>query len=280
MKSKEDTIKAYYDYTRRFYRVFYHRETQALHYGFWDSTTKNLREALLNMNRILAERASIQPGEKILDAGCGVGGSAFWLARHKGVRVMGITLSKGQLAKARELSQQLHFEQETEFYLKDYTQTGFPDNSFDVVWAIESVCHAFNKSAFLNEAYRLLKSGGRLIIADGFLARAPETDREKSALRNFLKGLALDNLAEPRQFLEAMKIAGFKNSQSWDESLSVLPTSKILRRMCLWGWPLSVVTMRLGLTPRLLTDNNRAGIDQYFLLKKGILTYNIFLAEK
>jgi tocopherol O-methyltransferase len=64
----------------------------AMHYGFWDKETSNHAEALINMNRALATRAEVRPGDHVLDAGCGIGGSAIWLARDFGVRVVGITL--------------------------------------------------------------------------------------------------------------------------------------------------------------------------------------------
>lgn len=276
----QDKVKNYYDYTRGLYRVFWHGDTNALHYGIWDASTRTLHDALLNTNEFLAEKASVKSGEKVLDAGCGVGGSAFWLAKNRGAFVAGVTISKRQFAKAKALAVLLGLEKQIEFFLQDYTQTDFPEGSFDVVWAIESVCHAVDKSAFLREAYRLLTPKGRLIIADGFLEREPRNKKEETLLRNFLQGLALDNLAESKKFEGMMHVAGFRNVQNWDKTEAILPTAVALARMSRWSLPLSKVTTWLRLTPQLLVDNNRAGVDQLPLVQNRILTYRIFLAEK
>lgn len=229
---------------------------------------------------MLAEKANIQHGEKVLDAGCGVGGSAFWLAKNRGAHVTGITLSERQFAKAKELSARLGLEKQTEFSLQDFTKTNFPDGTFDVVWAIESVCYALDKSIFLKEAYRVLKPGGHIIVGDGFLERLPQNEKEVTMLKNFLKGWALDNLAESKNFEHILKIAGFRNIQDWDMTEAILPTAVFMARLCQWAWPVAVFTAWLHLTPRLLADNNRAGINQFDLFKQRVFTWRIFLAEK
>lgn len=171
-------------------------------------------------------------------------------------------------------------EKQTEFFLQDYTKTNFPDESFDIVWAIESVCHSLDKEAFLKESYRILKFGGKLVVADGFLERAPQDEKEKTMLRNFLKGMVLDNLTEPTVFGNSMCEFGFRNIKNFDKTEAILPTASRMARMSRWSWPFSIVTTWLGLTPRLLVDNNRAGIDQYYLSKNRIITYRIFVSEK
>lgn len=276
----QDKVKKYYDYTVNLYEKFWHGDTYAVHYGIWNDSTKNLHEALLNTNKFLAEEAGIRIGNRVLDAGCGVGGSAFWLAKNKGVDVVGITISEGQLARAKDLAIKLGFEKQTEFCLQDYTKTNFPNESFDIVWAIESVCHALDKKAFLKEAHRILKPSGKLAVADGFLERVPQNEKEKRTLHNFLKGMVLDNLIEATTFENSMREIGFKNIKNVDKTEAILPTASRMARMSRWSWPFSIVTTWLGLTPRILVDNNRAGINQYYLFKNRIITYRIFVSEK
>lgn len=275
-----ETLKNYYDYTLPLYRMFWHGETRAIHYGMWDASTSTFKEALLNTNKALAERAGVRAGERVLDAGCGVGGSAFWLAQHRGANVVGITVSEKQYQKARGLATRYGLSDKVEFFLEDYTKTHFPDGSFDVVWAIESVCHATDKMLFLKEAYRLLKPGGRLVVSDGFVEREAHDEKEIKLLCNFLKGFAVDDLARTKSFGEMVKEAGFRDVKSWDETKAIVPTSRSMARMSRWSLPLSTLTTWLGLTPQLLVDNNRAGIDQQYLFSNRVLTYRIFVGGK
>src|SRR2546428_4999839 len=127
----------------------------------------------------MAEQANITQIDRILDAGCGIGGSALWLAKYTKAGVVGISISPKQIEKAKILAKQAKVDHLVSFSVIDYLQTGFPEESFDVVWAIESVCHAEKKEEFLKEAHRVLKKGGRIITADGFIKREPTTEREK-----------------------------------------------------------------------------------------------------
>jgi cyclopropane fatty-acyl-phospholipid synthase-like methyltransferase len=151
-------VAEYHDKTLPFYKIFWHRddESYALHYGFWDKHTKSVKVSLLNENKFLADILKISSGTKILDAGCGIGGSTIWLAKNFNVSVIGITLSQKQLEKANQLADIHGVQDKVEFRIQNFLHTRFPNDYFDVVWAIESVCHAENKKEFLVEAYRIL----------------------------------------------------------------------------------------------------------------------------
>jgi cyclopropane fatty-acyl-phospholipid synthase-like methyltransferase len=97
-------VKEYYKELDKSYQHWGEEEIYNIHYGFWDEKTKSHIQSLENMNRILAERLQIRPGNKILDAGCGVGASAIWLAKNYDVEVTGITISELQCKKAAAFS--------------------------------------------------------------------------------------------------------------------------------------------------------------------------------
>src|SRR5262249_8240365 len=158
---------------------------------------------------------------RVLDSGCGVGGSAFWLARNIGADVVGITISQRQLRRARALAARYRVEDRTRFLLRNVLDSGFEDGSFDVVWAIESACYLGHSAEFVGEAYRLLRPGGRLVVADGFLLRAPATAQESRWLVDFTEGLVLPGLTPRPQFDERLSTSGFGEVRCWDKTMAI-----------------------------------------------------------
>lgn len=273
-------ISKYYDYTLPFYRFFYHKNANTLHYGFWDNSVKNHQEALLNVNKFLAETVNIKPDDIILDAGCGIGGSAIWLAKTYHTHVIGITISERQLEKAKNLSIKNKVDHLINFYKRDFLNTGFENESFKVVWAIESVCYAKNKKDFLKKTHRILKNDGRLIISDAFLLRKTRNKKEEKDLNASYEGLALSNLVFESEFKKFLEEIGFKNIKVYDKVSETFPSAKKIYKMCIFGYPFSWITEKLHLTPKLLTKNNLAGIVQYRIIKNGIAGHRVFYAEK
>ena len=276
----KEVITEYYDYTLPFYRFFYHKDSNAVHFGFWDESVKNHQEALLNVNKFLAETVGIKSDDVVLDAGCGVGGSVIWLAKNYNVHAVGITISEKQLAEAKNLSLKNGVDLFTNFYKRDFLNSGFDNESFSVVWAIESVCHAEDKKDFLKEAYRLLKNGGRLIVDDGFQLHQTKNEREGKDLGAFLDGMALSNLAFESEFKKSLEDVGFKNIKIYDKANETLPSAKKIYKMSIFSYPVSWVLEKLRITPSLLTKNNLAGITQYRIIKNGIMGHRVFYAEK
>ena len=103
---------------------------------------------------------------KVLDVGCGFGGTSRYLARALGpdAEVTAITLSPKQVERAQELA----VEQKTpnaKFMVQDALAMEFPDNSFDIVWACESGEHMPDKKAYIEQMMRVLKPGGKFVMA-------------------------------------------------------------------------------------------------------------------
>jgi tocopherol O-methyltransferase len=273
-------IARYYDYTTPLYRLLWHGATGAVHYGFRDGSTRTLDDELLNTNRFLATVGRVTASARVLDAGCGVGGSAVWLARHRGARVVGITLSRRQARRARAFARRHGVAGRVDVCVADFTRTAFPAGTFDVVWALESACYAPDKAAFVREACRVLRPGGRLVVGDGFLRRAPVGTVERQDLATFTRGLVLPGVARLGDFKRAMRAAGFGNVRTWDKTAAATPSARRLLARCLAGYPLARLAEALGLTPALLTDNVRAGIVQYRMIRCGLISYQVVCGEK
>jgi len=191
MTSNEEII-AYYDNCEDHYRMYWNlQESLSLHYGYWDETTSSFHEALLNINKKLIEYADIQGSHKVLDMGCGIGGSSIYLARELGCDCTGITLSERQVATANKLATRYELSDHCRFEVGDFTKTKYQDGSFDIIWAIESVCHANDKADFIREAYRLLRPGGKLVMADFFQSRCTTGSFQDGSERRFIAFLIL-----------------------------------------------------------------------------------------
>jgi cyclopropane fatty-acyl-phospholipid synthase-like methyltransferase len=181
----------------------------AIHYGYWDETVRSFRQSLAKMNEVMAITAQIKPTDTVLDAGCGVGGSSIFLANWIGCRVTGITLSEDQGQQAIENAKKKNVESLVDFRVMDYCATNCPDESFDVVWGCESICYADDKQKFIQEAYRLLKPGGRLVVADGFITKFE--NNEHPIIRQWLDGWQVNYLETLERFCSFMQQTGFSN---------------------------------------------------------------------
>ncbi|MBC7554118.1 MAG: methyltransferase domain-containing protein [Taibaiella sp.] len=191
--SNED-IENYYDQTEIHYRMHWKlEEGMGLHYGIWDENTKNIAQAVLNTNHQLMTLGEIKPGDHVLDAGCGIGGSSIYLAKNKGCTVHGITLSKKQVVTASNLAKDLGVNDKVSFSQQDYNSTNFPSNTFDIVWCIESMETATDKKILFREINRLLKPGGKLLIGDIFKPE-PYNINDEPDMQVMLNGWAMSDI--------------------------------------------------------------------------------------
>ncbi len=137
-----------------------------LHYGYFERADQDLLEATESLTLRLTNQAAIEPGQRVLDVGCGTGNPACWIVRHCGARVTGISTSETGIELARRRVRESGLESLATFELRDGMDTGFDDDSFDVVWVMESSHLVPRKDRLLEECARVLKRGGRLVLCD------------------------------------------------------------------------------------------------------------------
>ncbi len=272
-------IRAYYDETWLDYRMFWlNPRNRAIHFGYWDKHTRSHSESLLNMNRVLASHTGIRSGQRILDAGCGIGGSAIWLAKTYDVEVVGITPVASQVARARRYAQEQGLAGRVSFEQQDYSHTTFPQASFDVIWVMESLCHAPDKRLVLAEARRLLRPGGRLGIVEYMRTSRPHAAADETLLHSWLSGWAIPDLATSREFLEWTQALGFQDVQLADITPNVRPSLRRLYRLAMLTWPGAFILHALRLRSETQHGNTRGAFDQYHALQRGLWFYALLTA--
>ncbi len=142
-------------------------ETLALHDGLHEKGARSFEKALLNMNDFVAKLLGLDENRsmKILDAGCGVGGTCIYLGnKYPKSTFIGITISKRQVDLARKFAKERNHNKNVSFMVMDYMKTEFPSNFFDGIFALESISYAPSKKKFIDEMHRILKPNGKLAI--------------------------------------------------------------------------------------------------------------------
>jgi MPBQ/MSBQ methyltransferase len=129
-------------------------------YGYWEEGTGTQAEACLNLMGRLAALIPQKTG-RIVDVACGLGGTTRHLLQYyPAAQIVGINISPKQLEQCRRVAPGC------EFRLMDATSLWFDDQSIDNMICVEAAPHFRTRAMFINEAFRVLKTGGRLVLSD------------------------------------------------------------------------------------------------------------------
>jgi SAM-dependent methyltransferase len=117
-----------------------------------------------DINNLTLSMGELPPQPKVLDAGCGFGGTIFHWYKHIGGTYDGLTLSQVQHEIAQRQARHLGIDMDCRFYLKSYDEP--PPSTYDTIIAIESLIHSPNLEKSLSSLTNVLKSGGKFIVVD------------------------------------------------------------------------------------------------------------------
>lgn len=176
-----------------------------VHHGLWTTGRERPAEAVEAMVDAVGERLRLQPGAACVDIGCGYGGTARRLAATRGVRVVGFTLSGEQARHAATIPAA-----DVDVRVRDWLDNGLPDASADAAWAIESSEHMADKQGFFDEAHRVLRPGGRLVVC----AWLAETGARGWKVRHLLEPICsegrLPSMGTREEYAAMARTAGFE----------------------------------------------------------------------
>ncbi|VVC74934.1 2-methyl-6-phytyl-1,4-hydroquinone methyltransferase [Aquicella siphonis] len=201
-----------------------------IHHGFYEHTdqiTVTPIEAQEHLIEKLAKMICISPRDKILDAGCGMGGSSLYLAKKFGAHVYGITLSHKQMAIARECARATDIQHVT-FTLEDaLVMKSFVDESIHVLWSLESCEQFYDKSLFFRQAARVLKPGGTLMLATWCSDQEEYDGRQAKQYRKLCRAFDLPYMPTLDHYRKLLEQAGFQLSLCEDWSSYVMKSWEI-----------------------------------------------------
>jgi sarcosine/dimethylglycine N-methyltransferase len=163
---------------------------------------------------VLARRAGIGPGSRVLDVCAGLGGPARFLARRFGARVTGIDLNAGRCAGAARLTRLVRLERQVRTVRGDAQALPFRRHSFTAVISQEGLLHVPDKSAVLAECARVLAPGARIAFTD-WIATSRLRDGERRRLADWMAAVAIETIPGYRTVLGR---AGFTAVEAEDVS--------------------------------------------------------------
>lgn len=258
-------ISEHYDFFLPFYRLVW---GEHIHHGLFlrgDETPKQAQEQMIAH---CAERGGIARGASVLDVGCGLGGTAIYLAQKFGCSVRGITISPRQAERATKNVEHAGVADKVEIVTGDAEPLDFPEATCDVLWTMESSEHFVDKAAYFRKAARALKPGGALVLA----AWTGDTTHER--VRNVVRWGLCASVQTALQYAQHIAAAGLELRAQEDLTAQVTKTWEICIRRARWLWPVKQVLPRRH---REFADGMATILDAY---KSGELSYTTIFAEK
>lgn len=247
-----------------------------MHHGYYppDGSVHDHQEAQVALIERVLDWGAIQQPKRILDAGCGVGGSARYLANKYKAEALGVNLSQVQVDRARSLTQKAGLEQRVQFQQRDLLSLSASDGPFDLIWSMENAEHIGPKQEMLQLFHDLLCPGGKMLIVTWCIRDEPGlTAKDQQLLENLYRIYNLPPMISLAEYEYVARKIGLEEVQTDDWSEVVAPfwgavirsalTGKGLRGLFKAGWS----TMQGAWAMRYMQKGYRSGLIRFGLLQ-------------
>ncbi|PSR97033.1 methyltransferase domain-containing protein [Coniella lustricola] len=263
VQALKDRIKTHYDLASEYYLNLWGTH---IHHGYWPTpeskASETKEQAQINLINLLLETSQAEKGAKVLDVGCGIGGTSRYLASVLGCTVTGITISTTQVEMAVRLTKEEAAKDDKSMTGQEPDADGFlhigkgkvkfleldaekmgnvfasQSESFDTVWICEALSHFPNKALFFANVRKVLKSGGKLALADWFKAEGLDEKQFAEDIKPIEDGMLLPPLCTQADYVSLAKEAGLPISggptdismdvkATWDISWSLVQSPSL-----------------------------------------------------
>ncbi|RMI03441.1 MAG: methyltransferase domain-containing protein [Calditrichaeota bacterium] len=250
-----------------------------LHHGFYGPDGRRRTDpyrAQVDLIEALLRWAEVAPAQRILDVGCGVGGSALYLLKHLNAQqVVGVTLSPVQARRAQQRAAEAGAGERAHFLVADALAPPLAPEQFDLVWALESGEHMPDKRRFIQACVDMLAPGGVLVVATWCHRPVPPplTSAEKGLLQRLYRRYHLPGIISLPEYAHLAEAAGLSRIRIADWSAAVAPFWKeVLRSALRWKsliglWRAGWETVRGALAIPLMIRGYRTGLIRYGVLR-------------
>jgi tocopherol O-methyltransferase len=271
-------IQQFYDQSSGLWEQIWGEHMHHGYYGEAGERRLDRRQAQIDLIDACLDWGDVGQPQRILDLGCGIGGSSLELAQRYGAEVTGITLSPVQAERATERAIAAGLGDRVRFQVADALDTPFASNKFDLVWSMESGEHMADKPGFLAECHRQLKPEGVLLMATwchrstNSLA-GPLTEDEQRHLDEIYQVYCLPYVISLPEYSAIATHLGFQHCRSADWSTAVAPfwnrviesafNVEAVTGLLAAGWPTVQGALALGL----MQHGFERGLIRYGLLR-------------
>lgn len=265
-------IRKHYDRLSRFYRMLW---GEHLHHGYWEDG-ESIEQAQIKLMERLAEQARIPRAARVLDIGCGLGGSAFWLAEQYNCRVTGLTISPVQARMAAKKARSKALSDRVQFQVTDANAWQPEPGSVDVVWIMESSEHFRDKKDFFARCATALKPGGVLAVCAWLRGEQPGSDNHRELVATIGQAMFSASLDTLSQYAVWMREANLHVETAVDITKHVAPTWEHCHRMA--------QRLKLNWLVHLADAATRRFVQSFPLMSQayanGAMAFGLFVARK
>ena len=290
----KSSIRRHYDLISPFYRLLWGRH---IHHGLWDADDTQFklpaRAAQVRLVDTLADLADISrpmpgghddsadaagrvPRLRVIDVGCGLGGSSIHLAATRHCDVTGITISGLQRFWANWAAIRHGVSGQVRFVRGDAEAIKMNPGEYDRLWSVECTEHLFDKPGFFREASTWLRPGGKLAVCAWVAGDEPLSEAQHTLVHEVCEGMFCPSFGTTGDYVEWLTQAGLANVRvhDWTERVAqtwVLCTERMRRSQTDHIAPL------FGRDAVIFVSKFEALLEAY---RTGAMRYAAFLADK